>query len=91
MTSKCEGSEESNFQNDSSVLLYSYHYDSWSELGDGGRRYRSVPKGEAFSCLTGEGRKSSTAVFMYQDGDSGGESKTHDKSKTAALKNSPRE
>ena len=54
ITSKRVGSEETNVQQESTEVLYSYHSDHWCELGDGGRRYSSVPQLKAFSAPLGE-------------------------------------
>ncbi len=51
LTSKCRGSE---------LLDFRLHSEFWSELGDGGRRYRSTAKESAFSAPVAKGEKEMT-------------------------------
>lgn len=46
---------------------YALHFDFWSELGDGGRRYRSNPRENLFPAPVANGRKSSDDDYQQTE------------------------
>ena len=65
LTSKSVGSEELDFR---------LHADWWSELGDGGRRYRSCAREQLFPASVANAEKVRTESDLDQDNDREGSS-----------------